>query len=124
MRDEQLADGLQDRLIDFAVRVIKAAEALPRTTVGKHIANQILRCGTAGAPQYAEARGAESRSDFIHKLKIACKELNECQVWIRMICRAELLKPGLLSDLLDENQQLSRILNSSVTTARRSSDNQ
>src|SRR5204862_451302 len=71
MRDERQADELQDRLIDFGVRVIKAAKALPRTTVGKHIANQVLRCGTGAAPQYAEARGAESRADFIHKVKIA-----------------------------------------------------
>ena len=86
--------------------------------MGKHIANQVLRCGTSVAPQYAEARGAESRADFVHRLKIALKELNECQVWLRMICRAELLKPTLLCDLLDENQQLCRILNASINTAK------
>jgi four helix bundle protein len=54
----------------------------------------------------------------VHKLKIGLKEMNECQVWLRMICRAELLKPALLADLLDENQQLCRILNASINTAK------
>ena|SRR6266581_8608981 len=118
MRNEKLADELENRLIDFAVRVIKVADALPKTAAGKHIANQVLRCGTAAAPQYAEARGAESRADFVHKLKIALKELNECTVWLRMVCRAELLRPELLEGLLEENQQLCRIMNASITTAK------
>src|SRR2546423_1449618 len=113
MRDEKLADELEDRLIDFAVRIIKVASALPKTRVGRHVSDQLLRCGTAAAPHYAEARGSESRADFVHKLKIALKEPNECGVWLRMVCRAELLPPELFSDLLAENKQLSRILNAS-----------
>src|SRR5256885_9645454 len=118
MRNEKFADEFENRLIDFAVRIIKVADALPKSPAGKHIANQVLRCGTAAAPHYAEARGAESRADFVHKLKIALKELNECKVWLRMVCRAELLKVQLLDGLLDENQQLCRILNASITTAK------
>jgi four helix bundle protein len=118
MRDEKLADELEDRLIDFAVRIIKVADALPKTRVGRHESDQLLRCGTAPAPHYAEARGSESRADFVHKLKIALKELNECKVWLPMVCRAELLRPDLLTDLLTENQQLCRIFNASVTTAK------
>jgi four helix bundle protein len=118
MRDEHLADELEDRLIDFAVRIIKVGNALPKSGGGKHIADQLLRCGTAAAPHYAEARGSESRADFVHKLKIALKELNECSVWLRMVCRAELLRPDLLTGLLAENQQLCRILNASITTAK------
>ena len=76
MRDASQADDLEERLIDFAVRVIKVADALPKSPVGKHIAGQLLRSGTSPAPNYAEARGAESRADFVHKLKIALKELN------------------------------------------------
>src|ERR1051326_3125963 len=119
MRDEKLASDLENRLIDFAARIIKLADALPTTAAGKHIANQALRCGTAAAPQYAEARGAESRADFIHKLKIALKELNECNVWLRMVCRAQMLKDNLLADLIDENQQLCRILNASIRSEER-----
>ncbi len=118
MRNEKQANELEDRLIDFAVRVIRVASALPRSTVGKHIAGQLLRAGTAVAPNYAEARGSESRADFAHKLKICVKELNESRVWLRMILRAELLKPGLLQKLIDENDQLCRIMNASVSTVR------
>ncbi len=69
MRDQGKADELENRLIDFAVRVIKLADVLPKTPVGKHIARQLLRSGTSAAPNYAEARGAESNKDFVHKLK-------------------------------------------------------
>lgn len=118
MPDVTRADELEERLIDFAVRVIKVADALPESAVGKHIARQLLRCGTSPAPNYAEARGAESRADFVHKLKIAVKELNESCVWLRMICRAGLMKRELLGELNDENQQLCRILNASVKTTK------
>lgn len=112
------ATEIEERLIDFAVRVIKVADALPKSSAGKHIAGQLLRSGTSPAPNYAEARGAESNADFVHKLKIALKELNESSVWLRMICRADLMKVELLNDLIDENQQLCRILNASVKTAK------
>lgn len=53
------ADELEERLIDFAVRLIKLSASLPKTPAGKHIAGQILRSGTSPAPNYGEARGAE-----------------------------------------------------------------
>src|SRR5437867_8732026 len=71
------ADELEHRLIDFAVQIVKLSARLPRTPAGKHIAGQILRSGTSPAPNYGEARGAESRADFVHKLRIVLKELNE-----------------------------------------------
>ncbi|HEY5885705.1 MAG TPA: four helix bundle protein [Pyrinomonadaceae bacterium] len=60
------ADELEERLVDFAVRVIRLCASLPKTAAGKHISGQILRSGTSPAPNYAEARGAESQADFIH----------------------------------------------------------
>lgn len=111
-------NDLEERLIDFAVRIIKVADALPDTPVGKHVSRQLLRSGTSPAPNYAEARGAESNADFIHKLKIALKELNETSVWLRVGCRAELIKEERLAELIDENQQLCRILNASAKTAK------
>jgi four helix bundle protein len=117
MGDAKKANEIEERLIDFAVRIIKVADALPRTPAGKHIAGQLLRSGTSPAPNYAEARGAESTADFVHKLRIALKELNESSVWLRIICRAELLENSLLADLIDENEQLCRIVNASVKTA-------
>ena len=115
------ADGaleLEERFVDFAVRVIRVADALPDTKAGKHIAGQLLRCGTSPAPNYAEARGAESKADFIHKLKIALKELNETSVWLRMTYKSELLKESMLHELIDENTQLCKILNATITTAK------
>jgi len=119
MGDSVSANNLEERLIDFAVRVIKVVGKLSKTPVGKHVAGQLLRSGTSPAPNYAEARAAESNADFVHKLKIALKELNETSVWLRMICRAELMRAELLTPLIDENQQLCRILNASVKTAQK-----
>ena len=119
MGDAAKANEIEDRLIDFAVRVIRVADALPKSPAGKHIANQLLRSGTSPAPNYAEARGAESNADFVHKLRIALKELNESCVWLKMVVRAELMQPKLLNDLIDENQQPCRILNASVKTAKK-----
>ena len=81
---------LEERLIDFAVRIIKLTEAFPNTRSGNHIRGQVLRSGTSPAPNYAEAQSAESRSDFVHKIKIALKELRETKVWLRMIGKAGL----------------------------------
>ena len=66
-------DDLEDRLIEFGVRIIRARAHLPKTQAGRHLADQLLRSGTAPAAQYAEARGAESRRDFVHKLKMGLK---------------------------------------------------
>ena len=82
------ADELEERLIDFAVRVIRLSASLPNTAAGKHIAGQILRSGTSPAPNYGEARGAESHADFTHKLGIVLKELNESSIWLRVIERS------------------------------------
>ena len=118
MADSTKAGEIEDRLIDFAVRIIKLADALPDTSAGKHISRQLLRSGTSPAPNYAEARSAESNADFVHKLKISLKELNETSVWLRVIIRAELMKQDLLEALLDENQQLCRIVNASIKTVK------
>jgi len=119
MTDQKTFD-LQERLIDFAVRVIKLAEALPNTSAGQHICGQILRSGTAPAPNYGEAQAAESRTDFIHKVKIALKELRETEVWLKIIMRCEMIKPVLkLEPLLKETDELISILFTSITTAKR-----
>jgi len=113
---------LEDRLIDFAVRVIRIAEVLPKTKVGNHIAGQIIRSGTSPASNYGEAQGAESRSDFIHKMKVSLKELRETRVWLLMTVRANLIKPtSKLEPLIDENNQLISIFVKSIDTARRKS---
>ena len=110
---------LEDRLIDFAVRIIRTSESLPKSKVGKHIAGQLIRSGTSPAPNYGEAQSAESRSDFIHKMKISLKELRETRIWLLMIIRADLIKPASkLKTLIDENDQLISIFVKSVSTAK------
>ena len=111
------ADELEERLIDFAVRIVKLSACLPRTPAGKHIAGQILRSGTSPAPNYGEARGAESHADFVHKIRIALKELNETLIWLRVIERSQMLKAELLTEIIGENVELCKIFTSSLKTA-------
>ena len=73
-------DELLDRLIRFGVTGLELSNTLPRTTAGRHIADQLMRSATAAAPNYAEARSGESLRDFVHKLGIVRKELNESYV--------------------------------------------
>ena len=108
----------KNRLVDFSVRMVKLSAALPRTAAGRHVAGQILRSGTSPAPNYAEARGAESTADFIHKVQIVFKELNETLIWLRVIQRSQLLKGDLLEDILSENLELCRIFATTLKTAK------
>ena len=112
------ADKLEERLIDFAVRIVILSANLPKTPAGKHIAGQIMRSGTSPAPNYGEARGAESHADFVHKLGIVLKELNETSIWLRIIDRSQLLGKELIKDIIGENTELCRIFTSSLKTAR------
>lgn len=110
---------LEERLIDFAVRIIQVAESLPNTKIGNHIAGQLIRCGTSPAPNYGEAQDAESRGDFIHKMKVSLKELRETKIWLLMIVKAQLIEPtSKLDPLIDENNQLISIFVISVKTAK------
>ncbi len=111
------ADKLEERLIDFAVRIVRLSTSLPRTPAGKHIGGQILRSGTSPAPNYGEARGAESYADFVHKLRIVLKELNETSIWLRIIERSRMMKMELLADMHKENKDLCKIA-VSLKTAR------
>ena len=111
------ADVLEERLIEFA-RIIKLSARLPKTPAGRHIAGQILRSGTSPAPNYGEARGAESPNDFTHKVRIVLKELNETLIWLRMIERSELLRADLLLDIISENTELRKIFATTLKTAR------
>ncbi len=117
------ADEIEERLINFAVRIIKLSSNLPKTNAGKHIAGQILRSGTSPAPNYGEARGAESNADFRHKLGIVLKELNETAIWLKMINKSNLVKEDLLIDLIDENNQLAKIMSSSIKTLKSNNKN-
>ena len=110
---------LEDRLIDFSVRIINVIENLPNTKASNHIAGQLLRSGTSPAPNYGEAQSAESRKDFIHKMKVGLKELRESLVWLKVIERKPLCKPALMSGVLQECNELISIFTASVKTAEK-----
>ena len=117
IKEDRLFD-IEERLIDFAVRVIRVAESLPKSKVGSHIAGQLVRSGTSPAPNYGEAKSAESKADFVHKMNISLKELRETRVWLLMISKVGFIKPSLIDSLLDENDQLISIFVTSISTAR------
>jgi four helix bundle protein len=111
---------LSERLIEFAVRIIELVERLPKTLAGRHVGGELLRCGTSPAPNHAEAQGAESRKDFVHKMSIGLKELRETQVWLKITKRK--MAKGIekeLELLLNESDELIKIFVSSIRTAER-----
>lgn len=111
---------LEDRLIDFSVSIINIVEKLPDTRTGNHIANQLVRCGTSPAPNYGEAQSAESRQDFIHKIKICLKELRETKIWLKVIQWKSLIKNNEeVEILLRECDELISIFVVSIKTAEK-----
>ena len=109
-------DDIQERLINFAVEIIKLCSKLPKTRAGNHVAGQLLRCGTAGAPNYGEARGAESSRDFVHKLGIVFKELNESNIWLEIIKRSKMLPTEVVLPIANECTELCKIISTSIRT--------
>ena len=108
---------LEERLIDFAVIIVSVVEALPNSKAGNHIANQWIRSGTSPAPNYGEAQSAESRKDFIHKMKISLKELRETMVWLKIIARKSLGDCSEIPAAISECNELIAIFVSSTKTA-------
>jgi four helix bundle protein len=113
---------LEDRLIDFGVVLCGVAQSLPRTSIGTHIAHQLVRSGLSPAANYGEAQSAESRKDFIHKLKVCLKELRETQVWLKYGQRLGLGAPMGLEDAIQESDELIAIFVKSIETAARKHD--
>ena len=109
---------LEDRLIDFAVEICLLAERLATTGVAKHVGAQITRSGTSPFANYAEAQAAESRQDFIHKLKVCLKELRETQAWLKFVERMNLC-PESVDAARRECDQLVAIFVTSIKTTGR-----
>jgi len=110
---------LENRLLEFASAIIDLSEKLPSSRAGNHIAGQILRSGTSPLPNHGEAESAESREDFIHKLKLCLKELRETRRWARLIQRKAWTKNDTtLLFTLNEAEELIRIFASSIKTAQ------
>jgi four helix bundle protein len=113
-------DDIAERLLDFSAEVVVLVRGLPADVAGRHVARQLIRAGTAGGANYAEARSAESRVDFAHKALIAAKEVRESVYWLRLIERAQLTKTKIerVVHLVDEGDELTAILTASARTAR------
>ena len=114
---ESKSHALQKRLVTFASQIIFIAANLPKTPEASLISKQVLRSGTAVAANYGEARAAESRADFIHKLRVVLKELNETAVWLELLVESSLISREKVSATIVENQELSRIITASIRTA-------
>ena len=109
---------LEERLLAFSTNIIRLVEDLPHTRTGNHVANQLLGSGTSPYANHAEAQAAESRNDFIHKLRICLKELRETIRWIMLIQRAALLnQTETLNHALVECEELIKIFVQSIRTA-------
>lgn len=110
---------LKERTMDFAVRVLKMVDALPKTTAGKTIGNQIARSGTSVAANYRAALRAKSDADFINKITIVLEEADESGFWVELAERAKLLPGKRLKSLLQEAEELMKIFNATRSTTKR-----
>jgi four helix bundle protein len=114
------AYNLEDRLLEFAANIIELTESLPNTRAGNHKAGQLLRSGTSSLSNHGEVEAAESRRDFLHKLRICLKELRETKRWLRLAHRVKDLGPRAnLVICLNEVEELIRIFVASIRTAEK-----
>ncbi len=114
---------LEGRLIEFAVIIIQISESLFKSPAGNHISGQIVRSGTSPALHYGEAQSAESRNDFIHKLKVLLKELRETNVALKIVKRVPLTsKMDTVEQAIGECNELIAIFVKSIDTAKRNNE--
>lgn len=111
---------LEERLIEFAVLIIEIVNEIPSSKAGNHLSGQLVRSGTSGALNYGEAQSAESRRDFIHKMKVILKELRETLVCLKIIHRSKLYKTEeKIIKAKKENNELISIFVKSIETAEK-----
>lgn len=110
---------LKDRTKQFALRVISLVEALPKTTAGRTIGNQLIRSGTSVAANYRAACRGRSKAEFISKLNVVLEESDESEFWLELIIEADLLKRKQVAPLLEEAGELTAIFARSAYTARK-----
>jgi four helix bundle protein len=113
----QLRYDLEDRLLAFAVQACKVADRLPRTMAGRHAAMQLVRAATSPAANYPEAVAAESRRDFVHKLRICLKESRETRTWLGLVHRMDFPAADAIAASGTECEELIAIIAASIRTA-------
>jgi four helix bundle protein len=109
------------RLARFGIAKLHLGARLPRNAAGRHVSIQLIRSGTGAGSNYEEARAAESRADFIHKVCVAAKEMREACYWVALIGGSSWVEDELQS-LIREAKELAAILGASARTARRRRD--
>jgi four helix bundle protein len=110
---------LRERTMEFAVRVLKLVDALPRTTAGRAVGGPLARSGTSVAANYRAALRGKSDADFINKITIVLEEADESGFWIELSQKASLVAPRLVKALLQEAEELIKIFNATRTTTKR-----
>ena len=119
-REGRAIFDMEERLLEYAARVIRLVEALENRKAATHVGGQLLQSGTSPLSNHGEAQAAESLDDFIHKLKVCLKELNESLRWLKLIhCVPLLDSPKKAEPLLQETKELCAIFAKSIQTARR-----
>lgn len=113
---------LEDRLLDFSARIIRLVDALPNTRAANHVAGQLLRCGTSPYGNHGEVEAAESRKDFVHKLRVCLKELKETRRWLRLLQKADLVSQSKMVAILGETEELIKIFFTSIRTTEKNSE--
>ena len=112
---------LQKRLFDFAVRVLKFLPRIPKTPEFNVIRYQLSKSSTSSGANYEEAQAGSSKADFNNKVRIALREMRESNYWLRIIRAANVVlsKDKELLELIDESEQLKKILGSIVTKTKK-----
>ena len=113
--DNQRKFDLENRLIEFTIKIINVVESLPESKVANYLGGQLLRSGSSPVLNYGEAQAAESRRDFTHKLKIILKELRETSICLTLLNRKSYITD---SSLLKESKELIAIFAKSIVTAQ------
>ncbi len=111
-------NDLAERLIQFAVKIIKITKKLDSSYAAKHIGGQLLRSGISPGANYEEACGAESRKDFVHKMGIVLKELKESRYWLKLLNKSDIITGQDIESLASECEELCAIIAKSIMTVK------
>ena len=120
MGSKRKGDDIAERLLRFAANVLWICRFLPKTVDGRHIRKQLTAAGTSPGANYEEARCAESRADFVHKIRVANKEMRESKYWLKLARLTQFLPHKSATQLINEADELIAVLTSSAKTAKES----
>jgi four helix bundle protein len=118
MENKQNKFDLEDRLVDFACMCLEVCDLLPNTKTGQNLEYQLSKSCTASALVYGEAQAAESRADFIHKMKVVLKEIRESRVNLKIIKRKPVVINDKVNKAFNEANELMAIFLKSIETAK------